>query len=40
MIYEKMLELENITPDKLAYDRPSHKFISFLKKHYGLSNYI
>mmetsp|Transcript_3029 Transcript_3029/g.2621 ORF Transcript_3029/g.2621 Transcript_3029/m.2621 type:complete len:94 (-) Transcript_3029:339-620(-) len=35
-----MLEVENIEPRKLAYDRPSHKFLSFLKKHYGLSNYI
>ena len=35
-----MLENENINPDKLAYDRPSNKFTSFLKKHYNLSNYI
>jgi alpha-tubulin N-acetyltransferase 1 len=25
---------------KLAYDRPSEKLISFLKKHYNLSSYI
>ncbi len=27
-------------PEKLAYDRPSEKLISFLKKHYKLSSFI
>lgn len=39
VLFEKMLAKEGIEPEKLAYDRPSTKFISFLKKHYGLSSY-
>ena len=35
-----MLENEKINPEKLAYDRPSPKLIGFLKKHYGLINYV
>ena len=27
-------------PEKLAYDRPSEKLISFLKKHYNLCSFI
>jgi alpha-tubulin N-acetyltransferase 1 len=38
-LFEKMLKGENIRPEKLGYDRPSIKLLSFLKKHYGLSNY-
>ena len=25
---------------RLAYDRPSEKFLGFLSKHYGLSKYL
>ena len=39
-LFEKMLEIENKKPYQLAYDRPSPKLISFLKKHYNLVNYI
>jgi len=39
-IFEKMLQVEGVKPEKLAYDRPSPKLIGFLKKHYGLSNYV
>lgn len=35
-----MLEVEKTAPHQLAYDRPSPKLIGFLKKHYGLSDYI
>lgn len=35
-----MLQVEGVKPEKLAYDRPSPKLIGFLKKHYGLSNYV
>ena len=35
-----MLACENVIPSQLAYDRPSPKLVGFLKKHYGLSNYI
>lgn len=40
IIFEEMIEKENITPRKLGYDRPSIKFINFLKKYYNLCNYI
>lgn len=39
-IFEKMLGLEGKNPENLAIDRPSQKFLNFLKKHYGLVNYI
>ena len=35
-----MLEGEKAKSAKLAYDRPSPKLLAFLKKHYGLVNYI
>ncbi len=35
-----MLKFENTTPANLAYDRPSPKLLSFLKKHYNLASYI
>ncbi len=34
-----MLKTEKITPNKIAYDRPSIKLISFLRKHYNLEKY-
>ncbi len=34
------LQEENIEPRSLAIDRPSHKFINFLQKHYGLKTTI
>lgn len=40
ILFEKMLDNENIEPHRLAYDRPSPKFIGFLQKHYGLSQYV
>ncbi len=35
-----MLVCEKIQPAKLAYDRPSPKLLAFLKKHYGLVDYV
>ena len=35
-----MIKNENIEPRILGYDRPSLKFINFLKKHFNLKNYI
>ncbi|KAG1675107.1 Alpha-tubulin N-acetyltransferase 1 [Nymphon striatum] len=35
-MFEFMLKEENILPEHLAIDRPSEKFISFLRKHYSL----
>uniref|UniRef100_T1HF60 Alpha-tubulin N-acetyltransferase n=1 Tax=Rhodnius prolixus TaxID=13249 RepID=T1HF60_RHOPR len=39
-LFEYMLNVENIEPEKLAIDRPSDKFLFFLRKHYGLKNSI
>lgn len=39
MLFEAMMERENIQPWKLAYDRPSTKFVNFLRKHYGLVDF-
>lgn len=39
-LFEYMLNFEKKNPKELAYDRPSPKLISFLKKHYGLTNFI
>ncbi|KAF6202337.1 hypothetical protein GE061_004735 [Apolygus lucorum] len=39
-LFEHMLEHENIRPERLAIDRPSHKFLLFLQKHYGLSDVV
>ncbi|XP_011501534.1 PREDICTED: alpha-tubulin N-acetyltransferase-like [Ceratosolen solmsi marchali] len=39
-LYQYMLSDENLKPIKLAIDRPSDKFLAFLKKHYGLTSII
>lgn len=39
-IFEHMLQEEGVQPVKLAIDRPSEKFLAFLKKHYGLNSPI
>ena len=35
-----MIDFEKTEPKKLGYDRPSTKFLSFLRKHYNLASYI
>ena len=40
LLFLKMLLSEDTIPNKLAYDRPSHKLLLFLKKHFTLSRYI
>ena len=35
-LFEKMLQTENVRPEKLGYDRPSEKLIGFCGKHFGL----
>jgi GNAT acetyltransferase, Mec-17 len=42
VLFEFMLEYENLLPEQLAIDRPSEKLLSFLRKHYGelLLNYL
>lgn len=39
-LFEKMLQVEGISPEKLGYDRPSDKLLGFLSKHYGLKRYV
>ena len=39
-LFETMLDKERLEPNKIAYDRPSKKLLKFLKKHYGLANYV
>mmetsp|Transcript_25531 Transcript_25531/g.71828 ORF Transcript_25531/g.71828 Transcript_25531/m.71828 type:complete len:481 (+) Transcript_25531:175-1617(+) len=39
LLFEYMREHEGIDPGALGYDRPSPKFLAFLRKHYGLSSY-
>jgi len=38
VLFEFMIHKENIAPFQLAIDRPSPKFVNFLKKHYKLEN--
>ncbi|KAJ3272107.1 Alpha-tubulin N-acetyltransferase 1 [Terramyces sp. JEL0728] len=38
--YGKRLQIEFVSPSHLAYDRPSSKFLAFLKKNYNLVDYI
>lgn len=38
-LFDCVLEDEKIEPFMLAYDRPSHKYLSFLRKHFNLYNY-
>lgn len=40
VIFEKMLEYEGLKPFEFAYDRPSGKLLKFLKKHYGLWEFV
>jgi len=35
-----MLSYMDSKPALIAYDRPSHKLMGFLAKHFGLSNYV
>lgn len=39
-IYTAMINCEGIEPRKLAYDKPSFKFLNFLKKHFNLYDFI
>lgn len=39
-LYECMLRHENTEAHKVAIDRPSSKSLTFMRKHYGLSDYI
>ncbi|XP_043940411.1 alpha-tubulin N-acetyltransferase 1 [Protopterus annectens] len=39
-LFEYMLKRENVEPCQLAVDRPSEKFLSFLRKHYRLRDTV
>ena len=39
-LFDYMLKYEKREPGRLAYDRPTLRLLSFLKKNYGLENYI
>ncbi|KAI8593818.1 touch receptor neuron protein Mec-17-domain-containing protein [Geranomyces variabilis] len=39
-LFDYMLTIEMQRPGHLAYDRPSPKLLGFLRKHYGLIDYI
>ena len=39
-IFEFMLSDAKISPSQCAYDKPSLKFLGFLKKYYNLANFI
>lgn len=40
LLFDQMLNHEGLEACKLAFDRPSTKFLYFLRKHYNLSKYI
>ncbi|KAJ1555342.1 Alpha-tubulin N-acetyltransferase 1 [Cladochytrium tenue] len=33
-------QTEHVKPQQLAYDRPSHRLLAFLRKHYGLNDHV
>ncbi|RHY27811.1 hypothetical protein DYB32_006508 [Aphanomyces invadans] len=39
-LFKSMLERESIAPHQLAYDRPSPKLFSFMRKHFGLDTFV
>ena len=39
-LYEYMLRAENTSPSRIAIDRPSQKLIGFMRKHYGLADFV
>ena len=39
-LFDLMLETMDSKPALIAYDRPSHKLMGFLLKHFGLRNYV
>jgi len=39
-LFMRMLEVERVLPNKLAYDRPSPKLIKFLEKYFDLKSFV
>ena len=40
VLFGAMLQHEGLPPERFAYDRPSPKLIGFLRKHYGLQDFV
>ena len=40
ILFNLFLDDQYLSPEMCGYDRPSNKFLNFLKKHYGLKDYI
>ena len=40
VLFGAMLQHEGAIPSRFAYDRPSPKLLGFLRKHYGLSDFV
>lgn len=40
LLFEHFLQVEGLTPDAVAYDLPSAKCLTFLQKHYGLTDTV
>ena len=39
-LYDFMLENEGVRPEELGIDRPSFKFLGFMKKYFNLSKFL
>jgi alpha-tubulin N-acetyltransferase 1 len=39
-LFDNMLAYMNSSPALIAYDRPSHKLMGFLAKHFNLRDYV
>lgn len=39
-LFDIMLKYQGVQPHQLAYDRPSHKLMGFLGKHFGLIKHV
>ena len=39
-LFDIMLKYQGAQPHQIAYDRPSHKLIGFLSKHFGLTKHV
>ena len=40
IMFSEMLKREKLEAKKMGFDRPSHKFLNFLNKYYGLNDYV
>ena len=40
LLFQTALATEGLSPEAVAYDRPSPKLLAFLRKHHGLDSYV